>query len=52
VLLRLAYPRVTNVFEVLRLLAMSNRDKDVETLARRHQITVLERPISRPNRRR
>jgi transposase len=43
VLLRLAYLGVTNAFAVLRLLPMSNRDKDVEILALRHQITVLER---------
>ena len=42
-LLRLAYLGVTNAFAVLRLLPMSNRDKDVEILALRHQITVLER---------
>jgi putative transposase len=45
VLLRLAYLRVTNAFAVLRLLPMSNRDKDVEILALRHQITVLERQL-------
>jgi hypothetical protein len=32
VLLRLAYLGVTNAFAVLRLLPMSNRDKDVERL--------------------
>jgi putative transposase len=47
VLLRLAYLGVTNAFAVLRLLPMSNRDKDVEILALRHQITVLERQHSR-----
>jgi hypothetical protein len=40
VLLRLAYLGVTNAFAVLRLLPMSNRDKDVEILALRHQITA------------
>ena len=44
-LLRLAYLAVTNAFTVLRLLPMSNRDKDVEILALRHQITVLERQL-------
>ncbi|HEY6423985.1 MAG TPA: helix-turn-helix domain-containing protein [Pseudonocardiaceae bacterium] len=44
-LLRLAYLGVTNVFAMLRLLPMSNRDKDVEILALRHQITVLERQL-------
>jgi putative transposase len=44
-LLRLAYLGVTNVFAMLRLLPMSNQDKDVEILALRHQITVLERQL-------
>jgi hypothetical protein len=35
VLLRLAYLGVTNVFALLRLLPMSNRDKNTETLALR-----------------
>jgi transposase len=34
---------VTNAFALLRLLPMSDRDKDVEILVLRHQITVLER---------
>ena len=44
-LLRLAYLGVTNVFALLRLLPVSDRDKDVEILALRHQITVLERQL-------
>ncbi|GAA3810338.1 hypothetical protein GCM10022206_56160 [Streptomyces chiangmaiensis] len=44
-LLRLAYLGVTNAFAMLRLLPMSDRDKDVEILALRHQITVLERQL-------
>ena len=44
-LLRLAYLSVTNAFALLRLLPMSNRDKDVEILALRHQIAVLERQL-------
>src|SRR5258705_9105766 len=47
VLLRLAYLGVTNAFGMLRLLPMSNRDKDVEILALRHQITVLERQLGK-----
>jgi transposase len=47
VLLRLAYLSVTNAFAMLRLLTMSNRDKDVEILALRHQITVLERQLGK-----
>ena len=45
-LLRLAYLGVTNALAMPRLLPMSNRDKDVEILALRHQITVLERQLS------
>ncbi|WP_211370248.1 helix-turn-helix domain-containing protein [Nonomuraea turkmeniaca] len=44
-LLRLAYLTVTNTFAALRLLPMGDRDKDVEILALRHQITVLERQL-------
>ena len=42
-LLRPAYLTVTNAFAVLRLLPMSDRDKDAEILALRHQINVLQR---------
>ncbi|MFF1257497.1 MULTISPECIES: hypothetical protein [unclassified Streptomyces] len=42
-LLRLAYLGVTNVFAMLRLLPMSDRDRGVELLALRHRIMVLER---------
>jgi transposase len=45
VLLRLAYLGVTNAFALLRLLPMSDRDKDVEILALRHQLTVLQRQL-------
>jgi len=45
VLLRLAYLAVTNVFALLRLLAASDRDKDAEILALRHQVTVLQRQL-------
>ncbi|MEU1631130.1 integrase, partial [Streptomyces sp. NPDC020096] len=44
-LLRLAYLTVTNAFAALRLLPMSDRDKDAEILALRHQIMVLERQL-------
>ncbi|MEV7197384.1 integrase core domain-containing protein [Streptomyces sp. NPDC093510] len=44
-LLRLAYLTVTNLFSALRLLPMSDRDKDAEILALRHQITALERQL-------
>ncbi|WP_406164428.1 integrase core domain-containing protein [Streptomyces sp. NBC_00996] len=42
----MAYLGVTNAFALLRLLPMSNREKDIEILALRHQIDVLERQLS------
>jgi transposase len=45
VLLRLAYLTMTNALAMLRLLPMSDRDKDAEILALRHQITVLQRQL-------
>jgi transposase len=47
VLFRLAYLSVTNVFALLRLIAVSDRDKEVEILALRHQIAVLERQLGK-----
>jgi hypothetical protein len=47
VLLRLAYLGVTNVFAFLRLLSLGDRDKEMEILALRHQISVLERQLGR-----
>ena len=44
-LLGLAYLGLTNTFAMLRLLPMSNRDKDLEILALRHQIGVLQRQL-------
>ncbi|MFU8853030.1 integrase core domain-containing protein [Micromonospora sp. SL1-18] len=44
-LLRLAYLGVTNTLALLRLLPMSDRDKDAGILALRHQITVLQRQM-------
>ena len=44
-LLRLVYLSVTNVFALLRLLPASGRDKDIEILALRHQVTVLQRQL-------
>ena len=46
-LLRLSYLGVTNVFALLRLLPVSDRDKEVEILALRRQITVLERQLGK-----
>jgi hypothetical protein len=45
VLLRLAYLTMSNAFAALRLLPMGDRDKEVEILALRHQIAVLERQL-------
>ncbi|MER6951924.1 hypothetical protein ABT294_48730 [Nonomuraea sp. NPDC000554] len=36
---------VTTIFAALRLLLMGDRDKDVETLVLRHQITIHERQL-------
>ena len=36
---------MTNALALLRLLPMSNEDKDAEILTLRHQITVLERQL-------
>jgi hypothetical protein len=45
VLPRLAYLGVTDTLALLRLLPMSDRAKDTEILALRHQITVVERHL-------
>ncbi|MEO3748584.1 hypothetical protein [Plantactinospora sp. B5E13] len=42
-LFRLAYLGVTNTLALPRLLPMSDRDKDTQILAPRHQIMVLQR---------
>src|SRR4051812_34642406 len=44
-LLRLAYLGLTNAFALLRLLPGSDRDKDAEILALRHQLAVLQRQL-------
>ncbi|WP_198169288.1 hypothetical protein [Herbidospora daliensis] len=44
-LLRLAYQAVTNIFAALRLLPVGDRDKDIEILALRHEVAVLERRL-------
>jgi putative transposase len=46
VLIRFAYLAVTNAFAALRLLPRSNRDKDTENLALRHQLTVPQRNLN------
>ena len=43
--LRLAYLGITNAFALLRLLPGSDRDKDAEILALRHQLAVLQRQL-------
>jgi transposase len=48
VLLRLPYLAVSSVFAFIRLLPMSNIDKDIEILTLRHQLAVLQRQIDRP----
>ncbi|MGC9537589.1 integrase core domain-containing protein [Streptomyces sp. UG1] len=47
-LLRLAYLAATNTLSLLRLLPMSDRDKDIEILALRHQLLVLQRQVGKP----
>ncbi|MEU1630445.1 integrase core domain-containing protein [Streptomyces sp. NPDC020096] len=47
-LLRLAYLAVTNTFTLLRLLPMSDREKEMEILALRHQLLVLQREVGKP----
>ena len=43
--MRLVYLSVRNVFALLRLLPVSDRDKDAEILVLRHQVTVLQRQL-------
>jgi len=45
VLFQLTYLGVTNALALLRLLPMSDRDKDAEILALRHQVVVLQRQL-------
>ena len=48
VLVRLLYLALTGMIRFLRLLVMSNADKDIEILALRHQLAVLQRQIDKP----
>jgi putative transposase len=48
VLLRLPYLGLSGVFAFVRLLPMSGTDKDIEILALRRQLAVLQRHIDRP----
>ena len=43
VLLRLSYLAVSSVFTVMGLLPVSDTAKDIEILAMRHQLAVLQR---------
>lgn len=47
-LLRLSYLALTGMIRFLRLLTMSNADKDIEILTLRHQLTVLQRQVDKP----
>jgi putative transposase len=48
VLLRLPYLALTSVFTIIRLLPMSDTDKDIEILTLRHQLAILQRQTSKP----
>jgi putative transposase len=48
VLLRLPYLALSSVFAVVRLLPLRGADKDIEILALRHQLAVLQRQIDKP----
>lgn len=44
-LVRFVYLAVSHAFAALRLLRMTDREKDIEILALRHQLTVLHRQL-------
>jgi hypothetical protein len=46
VLLRLPYLAVSSVFALIRLLLMSDVDKDIEILTLRHQLAVAPSPAA------
>jgi transposase len=48
VLLRFPYLAVSSVFSLIGLLPMSDREKDLEILALRHQLAVLRRQVDKP----
>jgi putative transposase len=48
VLLRLSYLALTGMVTLLRLLPMSNTDKDIEILVLRHQLAVLQHRVDKP----
>ena len=45
---RLPYLALTSVCTLIRLIPMSDSDKDVEILTLRHQLGVLQRQIDKP----
>ncbi|MGH3392474.1 MAG: hypothetical protein ACRDOO_26700 [Actinomadura sp.] len=47
-LLRLPYLALSSVFALMRLLPMSDLDKDIEILTLRHQLAILQRQTSKP----
>ncbi|MFL4910551.1 integrase core domain-containing protein [Streptomyces sp. MMS24-I2-30] len=47
-LLHLAYLAATNTIASLLLLPMSDREKDIEILALRHQLLILQRQVGKP----
>ncbi len=47
-LLRLPYLALSTAFSLIRLLPMSDRAKDLEILALRHQLGVLQRQVDKP----
>lgn len=47
-LLRLTYLAATNTLSLLRLLPVSDRDKNNEILVLRHQLLVLQRQVGKP----
>jgi putative transposase len=47
VLLRLSYLALTGMVTLLRLLPISNTDKDIEILVLRHQLAVLQRRVDK-----
>jgi putative transposase len=48
VLLRLPYLALTSVFTAIRLLPMSDTNKDIEILTLRHQLAILQRHVDKP----
>ncbi|MFE2090692.1 integrase core domain-containing protein [Streptomyces sp. NPDC059460] len=48
-LLRLPYLALSTAFSFIRLLPMGDREKDLEILALRHQLVVLQRQVGKPH---